>query len=227
MFYGNFHNNAEKRRCRKKDSLDPHGLFMSAKRARFLNLIIPCMIFILPWLIGYFIFMGTIFSQKIQSPEMTTDAIIVVTGGAHRINAGFDLMAEKKARQMLISGVDERVTLPDLLSFWNGTDSENTDLSTIECCVTLGHAAENTNSNAQEARDWLYHNNLYSVRLVTSDYHMPRTSLAFRLALPDITIYKHPVKNPDLAGFNVDKIMIGFREYNKTLLTLALSFMPQ
>lgn len=133
----------------------------------------------------------------------------------------------EKARKMLISGVDERVTLSHLLSFWNGTNSENTDMSDIECCVTLGHTAENTNSNAQEARNWLYHNNLYSVRLVTSDYHMPRTSLAFRLALPDISIYRHPVKSPDRSAFGLDKIIIGFREYNKTLLTLALSFMPQ
>lgn len=157
---------------------------------------------------------------------MTTDAIIVVTGGAHRINAGFDLLAGKKHARclfpVLMKGSRFRT-----FSFWNGTNSENTDMSDIECCVTLGHTAENTNSNAQEARNWLYHNNLYSVRLVTSDYHMPRTSLAFRLALPDISIYRHPVKSPDRSAFGLDKIIIGFREYNKTLLTLALSFMPQ
>lgn len=228
MFYGNFHKKTGKRDAYTHDgSSGLPSLFMKTWHARVLGIAVPFLIFLLPWITGYIIFMGVIATQKPQAPEMAADAIIVVTGDAYRINQGFDLLSAGKAQKMLISGVNEKVTLPALLAMWNGNNREDVDIRDIECCVTLGHAAENTNSNAAEARDWLQLNNLQSVRLVTSGYHMPRTSLAFRLALPDTPIYTHPVRNPYNSFFSPRHIVIGFREYNKTLLTLALSFLPE
>lgn len=183
------------------------------------------LILLLPWITGYVIFMGVIFLQKPQSPEMHTDAIIVVTGGAHRINEGLDLLAAHKARKMLISGVNEKVSLPELLAMWDKKD--NTDMEAMECCITLGRNAADTNSNAEEAKAWLQANGLYTLRLVTSDYHMPRTNLAFRLSMPDVPIIAHPVKSKSRLPFGPGQLLLGFQEYNKTLLTLALYILPK
>lgn len=194
---------------------------LDALSGRFLALFI----LLLPWIAGYIVFMGIIFMQKPQSPELQTDAIIVVTGGAHRINEGLDLLATHKARKMLISGVNEKVSLPELLAMWD--KKGKTDMKAIECCVTLGRHAADTNSNAEEAKAWLKANRLYTLRLVTSDYHMPRTNLAFRLAMPDVHIVAHPVKSKNRSPFGPEQLLLGFQEYNKTLLTLAMYVLPK
>lgn len=161
--------------------------------------------------------MASIVQQHPRYNNTKTDAIIVVTGGAHRINAALDLLAKDKADQLFISGVNKNVSLHNLLDIWGG------DRRKVDCCITLGKTAINTDSNAHEARSWLADKNVHSLRLVTSDYHMARTLLAFRHKIPDILIIPYPVKSKD-TGLN--SMAIGFYEYNKTLLTLLWYIMP-
>lgn len=117
-----------------------------------------------------------------------TDAIVVLTGGSARLQSGFDLMREGKGRKLFVSGVNQRVDIAALLHI-PGNDAP----AWLGCCVAIGHEADNTEENAIETRRWLRRQGYRSLRLVTAWYHMPRSLLEFRRAMPDIEIIPHPV----------------------------------
>lgn len=153
------------------------------------------------------------------------DAIIVLTGGAGRINAGLDLLASGHGRHLFITGVNSMVDMPTISAMWKG---ENPDL--VTCCVTLGHQAHNTRQNAAEARKWIGGvRDVRSAYIVTSAYHMPRAMVEFRQALPGIVL--HPAAVPYGAGPDHDQRNfwhVAFAEYNKTLLTwVRVAFIPK
>ncbi len=117
-----------------------------------------------------------------------TDAIVVLTGGALRLQSGVDLMREGKGRMLFVSGVNQRVTLDELLR----VAAEDTP-KWLACCVVIGHEAENTTGNALETANWMRRQGYRSLRLVTAWYHMPRSRLEFERAMPDLHILLHPV----------------------------------
>jgi uncharacterized SAM-binding protein YcdF (DUF218 family) len=57
----------------------------------------------------------------------------------------------------------------------------------------LGHAAESTLGNAEETQTWMSIENYHSLRLVTANYHMPRSLLIFHSSMPDAFIIPHPI----------------------------------
>ncbi|HVJ52979.1 MAG TPA: YdcF family protein [Aliidongia sp.] len=126
--------------------------------------------------------------QPGPDPDRVTDAIIVLTGGSLRIESGFALLAEGKAKKLFISGVHPGVDTAEMLRL------DRSAPKWVECCVVLGHTADNTVGNAIESAEWLRRENYHSIRLVTASYHMPRALLEFRRVLPaDIAIVIHPV----------------------------------
>jgi uncharacterized SAM-binding protein YcdF (DUF218 family) len=148
-----------------------------------------------------------------------TDAIVVLTGGPLRLKEGFALLAEGRAGKMLVSGVNRGIDLPELLRVAGAPPLS------VACCVELGYAAGNTAGNADETRAWMAKEGFTSLRLVTANYHMPRSLLEFRRAMPAARIVPHPVL-PD--RFMRDDwwqwrgtLHLIVVEYNKYLLTLA------
>jgi len=123
-----------------------------------------------------------------EDPSSTTDAIVVLTGGSQRLDVGFRLLVDGKAKKLFVSGVHEGVDMPEVL---------NTSPQTphwVECCVVLGHSADNTVGNAVETAAWLQAEHFHSIRLVTASYHMRRSLLEFgRVLPPDILVIPHPV----------------------------------
>lgn len=138
-----------------------------------------------------------------------TDAIVVLTGGAARIERGLTLIEARKAKRMLISGVDRSVRPRDLATRYK------TPMRVFDCCVDLGREAVDTRSNADEVATWVREHKYRSVRLVTTDWHMPRAAFEIGRALPPgVTLLKDAVRsNP---GF-----MMLLTEYNKYLLRRA------
>ena len=59
--------------------------------------------------------------------------------------------------------------------------------------ITLDEKSTNTVENAIEAAAWVKKNNIRSIRLVTSNYHMPRSMAEFRANNREVTILAHPV----------------------------------
>lgn len=141
---------------------------------------------LLIWAVGLFLFIERI-PVSVEDPGRHTDAIVVLTGGSLRLEKGFELLSAKMADKLLVSGVDKGIALEDLLEVTGLSPGE------LKCCITLGYMAEDTVSNAIESAVWIRANNIGSIRLVTSSYHMPRSLLEFRATVPNVEIVPHPV----------------------------------
>jgi uncharacterized SAM-binding protein YcdF (DUF218 family) len=142
------------------------------------------------WLLGLELFVAHIASlhEPASEPELeATDAIVTLTGGSERVPAGVALLEAGKGKMLLISGVHPGLTLDRLL----GPEAVPKELR--GCCIILGHAAESTMGNAEETLRWMQNQNYHSLRLVTANYHMPRSLMIFHAAMPDIKIIPHPV----------------------------------
>lgn len=138
------------------------------------------------WL-GGFVWFATQLPTAVDDPEARTDAIVVLTGGSERLAEGLDLLARRRARMLFVSGVDRDVEVAELMRVSRGSPAD------FECCVVLGYAADDTRGNADETAAWVQKQGIHSLRLVTSAYHMPRSLLEFRRALPDSEVVPHPV----------------------------------
>ena len=140
-----------------------------------------------------------------------TDAIIVLTGGNNRVQTGLSLFSHDLSKNLFITGVHDSVSKEDIISMWKG------DQILPECCITLGHIAKTTQENAMETKEWLDKNNIKSIRLVTSSYHIYRAYLEFNNIISDVEIIPYPVtENPErLKKLHFWKIT--FSEYNKIL----------
>lgn len=138
------------------------------------------------YLAGLFIFTGSL-PKAVLEPDRETDAIVVLTGGSGRIDTAFQLLHEKRARKLFISGVYRGLDMAELLRISHQAPEE------VACCVALGYAATDTIGNATETAEWMAREKYRSLRLVTSGYHMPRSLWEFRRAMPGIEIVPHPV----------------------------------
>ena len=149
-----------------------------------------------------------LFSVTLGHPAKTekTDAIIVLTGGAGRIERGIAVMKRGEAKRMLVAGADPSVTRDDLIRRLDG------DARLVHCCVDLGSESVDTRSNAEEALRWIDRHHYRSVRLITSDWHMHRAAYEFRHQLKTrITLV------PDALPTRPRFITL-FGEYNKYVL---------
>lgn len=175
------------------------------------------------WLAGLVAFVSVIPTAG-DAPDERTDAVVVLTGGSERLAEGLRLLAAGRAGTLFVSGVGKEVELASLLQ---GLPPGMAPPGTAEraCCIVLGHGADNTLGNARETAAWMGSQGFRSLRLVTADYHMPRSLIEFRRAMPDIRIIGHPVFPPQVmrTGWwrwpGTTGLLIG--EYDKLLLSLA------
>lgn len=161
---------------------------------------------VLAWALGF-----AWFAVSLPRPADAgrTDAIVVPTGGQGRIQRGLALIREGRARRMLITGVDRSVRPRELAA------AQNVPASLFSCCVDLGHEAIDTRSNGEETARWLAGHGYRSVRLVTTDWHMPRARFELEHALGDGTLIVSDAVVSE-AG-----LAVLLREYHKYLLRRA------
>ena len=133
---------------------------------------------------------------KISSPvDPATDGIVVITGGQQRLSDGLHLLKIGAGEALLVSGVGLGVS-KSILADELGLDTPFITL--LDCCVTLEFTASDTRGNALAASQWAAKNKFESLRLVTSNYHMPRAKHVFTSKMPDIELYFWPVSPDDL-----------------------------
>jgi uncharacterized SAM-binding protein YcdF (DUF218 family) len=143
------------------------------------------------WLWGLVWFVQSVAATGTEPADAApTDVIVVLTGGSERVNAGVELLAAHKGAKLFISGVHPGSTLDELLV------NQPVPKDLRSCCIALGHAAETTFGNAWETRAWMESGNYHSLRLVTANYHMPRSLAIFHAVMPEFDIVPHPV-TPD------------------------------
>ena len=120
------------------------------------------------------------FALSLPGPtgDTKTDAVLVPTGGPGRIARGLEVLRAADARMMFVSGVDPEVTPQEFANEFDVRPRE------MRCCVTLGFLAVDTRSNAGEAAQWLTSNDIRTVRLVTTDWHMRRARYEIARLLP-------------------------------------------
>jgi uncharacterized SAM-binding protein YcdF (DUF218 family) len=138
------------------------------------------------WFIG---FLGYVYRLPDVPPDPVpkADGIVALTGGGVRIVAAMSLLSQDKGGRLLISGVHPETTREDLKKRIDDPGGK------FDCCVDLDRAARNTAGNAIETARWVRKMGYRSVILVTAQYHMPRSLIELKRALPDVTLIAYPV----------------------------------
>src|SRR3954451_13298468 len=77
------------------------------------------------------------------------DGIVALTGGAERISDAITLLAEGRARRLLITGVNQATSDESVAA----TAPDRAEL--LDCCIDLDRNALNTVGNALEAARWV------------------------------------------------------------------------
>ncbi len=163
---------------------------MRRRRSTWRRVLATCGLVVLAvvalWCGGFLWYVGQI-PRRVDDPLARTAAIVVLTGGPERVQTGLALLREGRADKLFITGVNPYITATELFRVFGMTAEE------VECCIELGHTALDTAGNAIETARWMAEENLTSLRIVTSSYHMPRAKAEFRLALPTATLVPNPV----------------------------------
>lgn len=147
------------------------------------------------------------------------DGIVVLTGGALRIETAVALLQSGVADRLLISGVPRGITLPALLDA--ATETPAASVRQVAWWpppatrVAVGHSAGTTRGNAVETAAWAEASGLHDIVVVTAGYHMRRALAELALALPDGRFHAYAV-HPSGTGLRVL-----FTEYNKFLAVEA------
>lgn len=164
------------------------------------------------WFAGLILFTRMIPSAPLDTIS-TTDGIAIFTGGKTRLNVALELFQQKKAQYLLISGVNPESTLSEIAG-------EMADKSRI----TLGYNALDTLGNAEETANWALAHQIKTLRLITSNYHMPRSLFELRHLLPEVTIIAHPVVGKSFLKtkwwLDSYTLRLVIQEYNKFLFAL-------
>jgi uncharacterized SAM-binding protein YcdF (DUF218 family) len=142
--------------------------------------------------------------------EAFCENIVVLTGERHRIPHAIRLIKNTSPRNIFISGVYKKTSVKDILD----------DKKTNGVNVILGKQAKNTQENASEINKWVRSNEIKEIVLITSDYHMYRSTFELQKVNPKLKIHCCAVKSE--FGFNFARKCI--KELHKTLYIRLRSF---
>lgn len=164
------------------------------------------------WLAGLVLFTNIIPSTSPHTLRVT-DGIVIFTGGKTRLNVALDLFQQKYAQYLLVSGVN-----PD------STFTESVKQIPNSARITLGYSAQDTLGNAEETASWVRAHQIRTLRLITSNYHIPRSLLELRHLLPAVEIIPHPVVGQSFLQrkwwLNPQTLKLVVQEYNKFIFAL-------
>lgn len=151
------------------------------------------------WGIPVAVFVATLlgfsdFTHRVRAlavPPATTNAqaIVALTGGTQgRLNVGLDLLRTSRGERLLISGVNQDLSDAQL------REGLQIEPELASCCVDFGREALDTLGNATETAAWAKKHGYSHLFVVTDDYHMPRSFIELRLAMPNTRLTPYPVK---------------------------------
>ncbi len=168
--------------------------------------------------VGFIVFTVSLPNAPSEDPR-SSDAIVVLTGGAARVAEGLRLLASERGERLLISGVHPDTELAALLALAPEVPGS------LASRITLDRDAANTAGNARETARWVQDNKIASLRVVTAAYHMPRSLLVLKRALPEVELIPNPVFPPsvdqDRWWTSSDSASLLLGEYLKYLFALV------
>lgn len=160
------------------------------------------------WAVGFAAFGGAAVDEVGAPPD--ADGIVVLTGGADRVDTALRLLTEGRAPLLLVSGVGHGAELAGLtrgVPLGSGLDGR----------VTLGRAATSTVGNAAETAAWVAAHDVHRLIVVTAGFHMARATLELGRAMPGVTLYPVSVHGPQ-AGQGWRAVRVLATEYDKLLV---------
>ena len=153
--------------------------------------------------VGFGFIAFPIMIERLHNPNISekTDGIVLFTGEIDREKTAWDLFRLGLAPKFHISGRYRGFNRPYY--------SPN---------ITIDFAAT-TEKNVEMTHQWILKNHIHSVRLVTSDYHMPRCMLLANYFWKGIKIVPHPIRvqNSRLQHPMV-KILVEYVRYVGTMI---------
>lgn len=137
-------------------------------------------------LIAFADFIRDVNALAAPSP-VEADGIVVVTGGQARIEVALQLLEDGAAKRLLISGVNDATSANSLVA------RTHADPSLFDCCIDLDRDAMDTAGNARETATWAQEHEFSSLLVVTSAYHIPRTTSEIARLLPGVELIPFPI----------------------------------
>jgi uncharacterized SAM-binding protein YcdF (DUF218 family) len=150
----------------------------------------------------------------VATPPPQADGIVVLTGGSERVETALKLLAENRARLLLVSGVGGSTEF-GALAHRAGVDPQLGER------VTLGRIAASTRGNAAETAEWVETHAIRSLIVVTAGYHMPRALAELSRAMPGIALHPVPVVPPAVGQRTAATLRLLAGEYMKFLAAEA------
>lgn len=197
---------------------DPRG----SRVVRFMKravLVAACLI--LAFAAGFGVFLLHVPTEEVAL-RRNADGIVVLTGGASRIEDAVELLASGRGQRLLITGVHRLTSEREIKRLKPGYGK------VFACCVDLDRSALNTIGNATETRRWAEERGFKSLIVVTSNYHMPRAMAELRHQLPDIVLIAFPVIGDQLRASwsNGPNLQLLFWEYVKYTVAVGRMWLP-
>lgn len=151
------------------------------------------LVLLMIWGVGLLAFTSRVEQSTPPHQPQPADAIVVLTGpSVKRIEAATSLLEQDKGERMLVSGVNRQVK-PEELRLVSKAAKR-----LFKCCVDMGFQAVNTIGNAKETAAWAKANGFHTIIVVTADYHMPRSLLEMRAAMPEVRLIPYPVATDEV-----------------------------
>ncbi|MGI9381134.1 MAG: YdcF family protein [Methyloligellaceae bacterium] len=174
-----------------------------------------CVLTLLLFGLGLFFFVSAISDSGFVQNDKA-DGIVALTGGQSRIQEALKLLAVGSGKRMLITGVNPTTTTKNLKSIMPNYGT------LFECCVDIDKVAANTIGNAVATRKWTEDHKFQSLIVVTSSYHMPRSMVELRRALPNVELIPYPVTP---SNFHIDAWW-AYPGTARLVITEYLKFIP-
>ena len=188
-------------------------------------------ILLVVYLVGFLLYAQSVSGYARHRPlagdvALKSDGIVVLTGGAERLEEALVLLQNGQGKRLLISGVNPATTREDLRVLLKAGNSR-----LFDCCVDLDQTAVDTIGNATQAAHWAEKHDYQSLIVVTSAYHMPRSLVELakadnRLALKPYAVAPSHLRLQDWWEHpNTARLLIS--EYTKYLLSRARAQLAQ